>query len=439
MIKNLILLLASTFLIMALGEWLFPKIIGKLPLRLYGLIDKDLRVLAQSSKKNQIPKDYIALTGDSYAIGAGDWLSEVRKSNFFGSPDYSAAHLIHKKTGIDVVSFGRAGAGSFDGIWLEPVTQFLYINSVRDYKLSPPKDILIFFYEGNDIYDNFYFLRQNFKPTRGKQPRRIEFKKIKDFLDIESEKQLNEYSNNGLWKNMIFMRFLFRGTSNLTKEWFAPKKTCQNPTKPCHIEKLKKRNLLPKALPQGKVNMTLLDGKPVKLNEALVNGKKIGLPISLHAPPQFGLTEFQKKLGLTDQLIELSMYVFNDSVTRLASFFPQSKINIIYVPSTVSSYSMVSSHIHYRGYMQDLNVGETAVAEEKHIKICKAVKGFAKFSNFSFVNTTKSLRHAALSDFIHGPLDWDHFNKRGYQVLSDELVGLFTHTEQGIRIDNCVY
>ena len=85
---------------MALGEWLFPKFIKKLPLRLYGLIDKNLRVLAQSSKKNQMPKDYIALTGDSYAVGAGDWLNEVRKSNFFGSPDYSAAHLIHKKTGI---------------------------------------------------------------------------------------------------------------------------------------------------------------------------------------------------------------------------------------------------------------------------------------------------------------------------------------------------
>jgi len=167
---------------MALGEWLFPKIIGKLPLRLYGLIDKDLRVLAQSSKKNQIPKDYIALTGDSYAVGAGDWLNEVRKSNFFGSPDYSAAHLIHKKTGIDVVSFGRAGAASFDGIWSEPVSKFLYINYVRDYRLSPPKNFLIFFYEGNDVYGDIRFLRENIKAIGDKQPEQIELKKIQDFL-----------------------------------------------------------------------------------------------------------------------------------------------------------------------------------------------------------------------------------------------------------------
>ena len=158
MVKNLTLLLISLFLILVVGEWLFPKFLGKLPLRLYGLIDKDLRILAQSSKKSLLPKEYIAILGDSYAVGVGDWLDKARKNSFFGSPDYSPAHLIHKKTGIDVVSFGQAGVGSFGGIWREPITQFLYINSIKDYQLSPPKYILIFFYEGNDLYNNIQFL-----------------------------------------------------------------------------------------------------------------------------------------------------------------------------------------------------------------------------------------------------------------------------------------
>ena len=123
------LLFTTIFFIMGVGEWLFPKFMDKLPLRLYGLVDKNLRILAQSSKNTQFPKEYIAITGDSYAVGAGDWSTEIQRSSFFGSFDYSPAHLIHKKTGIDVVSFGRAGAASFDGIWSEPVSQFLYINS----------------------------------------------------------------------------------------------------------------------------------------------------------------------------------------------------------------------------------------------------------------------------------------------------------------------
>ena len=116
---------------LVLGEWLFPKILGKLPLRLYGSIDKNLRILAQSFKKSLLPNEYIAISGDSYAVGAGDWLGEVRKKSFFGSPDYSPAHLIYEKTGIDAVSFGQGGVGSFGGIWKEPITQFLYINSVK--------------------------------------------------------------------------------------------------------------------------------------------------------------------------------------------------------------------------------------------------------------------------------------------------------------------
>ena len=127
------------------------------------------------------------------------------------------------------------------------------------------------------------------------------------------------------------------------------------------------------------------------------------------------------------------------SIARLASFFSQSKINIIYIPSPVSSYDIVSSHIHSKGYMQDVDVAETGVVEAKHIKLCKAIKRFAEFNEFSFINTTKSLRHATLSDFIHGPVDWDHFNKRGYQVLSDNIAEIFLKKNEANRLDDCEY
>jgi hypothetical protein len=89
--------------------------------------------------------------------------------------------------------------------------------------------------------------------------------------------------------------------------------------------------------------------------------------------------------------------------------------------------------------MQDADVTETAVAKVKHIKLCKTIKQFAEFNQFSFVNTTKSLRQATLSDFIHGPVDWDHFNKRGYQVLSDNIAEIFLKTNEANRLDDCEY
>ena len=89
--------------------------------------------------------------------------------------------------------------------------------------------------------------------------------------------------------------------------------------------------------------------------------------------------------------------------------------------------------------MQEINLEKTAVVEERHINLCKKIKRYAEYRRFSFINTTKSLRQATLSNFIHGPIDWDHFNKRGYQVLSDELAKLFLVKNDGTKIDKCVY
>ena len=365
----------------AFGEWLFPKFIEKLPLRLYGLVDKNLRVLVQSSKKAQFPKEYIAITGDSYAIGAGDWLTEMQRSSFWGSPDYSPAHLIYKKTGIDIVSFGQAGVGSFKGIWKEPVSQFLYINSVRDYKLSPPKNLLIFFYEGNDVYDNIQFLRDNLLKTEKEQAEKIELKKFKDFLNVEFEKILNPQFENSIWKNMLFTRTVFRGISNLAKEWELSNKQTIN------------KGLYNKVMPEGKGAVASIDGREVQLNLAMMNGKKVGLPTHLQSPPSLGLNNEERISGSKDNLIALSMYVFEQSLVRLARFFPQSKIKIIYIPSPISSYNIVSSHIHYRGFMQKVHVGTTAIAEKNHLKLCNGVMiGRAIYQNpFFLVDIEKEI------------------------------------------------
>ena len=287
---------------------------------------------------------------------------------------------------------------------------------------------MIFFYEGNDIYENIQFLRDSLLETEKEQAERIELKKIQDFLNAEFEKVLNRQFDNSIWKNMLFTRSILHGTSNLAEEWGLLNKQPKN------------KGLYNKVMPEGKGAFALIDGKKVQLNLAMMNGKKTGLPTHLQAPPQFAFTKVEKKLGITNKSIELSAYTFNESLARLASFFPLSKIKIIYIPSPISSYNIVSSHIHFRwGLMQDIHVGKTTVAEENHIKLCKTIKRFAEFQGFSFINTTKSLRQATLSHFIHGPVDWDHFNKHGYQVLSDELIGLFINEDQSTRTDNCAH
>ena len=335
--------------------------------------------------------------------------------------------MIFKKTGIDVVSFGKAGAGSFDGIWSEPVTQFLYINSTKNYRLHPPKYFLIFFYEGNDVYDNIQFVNENLRATEKEIGKVYEVNRFHRFLKAEFEKVVNRTFDRSFWKDMLFTRSIVQGTSNLFKGWAPLKKIS------------KENNFYHQSIHKGGVAVTLMGGEKVELNVALMNGKKTGLPSHLQAPPLFGYTDFEKKVGLTDKSLSGAVDIFKQSLLNLNKFFPQSEIKIVFIPSTLSSYNMVSPNVHYRGFMQGPNILETAAIEKSHARLCGAIKQIAVNHNFSFVNITNSIRLAASVEFMHGPLDWDHFNKRGYQVLSDELVRLFPHTEQGIRIDDCVY
>ena len=112
---------------------------------------------------------------------------------------------------------------------------------------------------------------------------------------------------------------------------------------------------------------------------------------------------------------------------------------IVFIPSPLSSYEMVSPNVAYRGYMSFPGFLDTAIVESRHRETCKAIQTVASNHNVPFVNTTKSLREAASKELIHGPLDWDHFNKRGYQILSADLAEVFLQPEEGIRLDDCVY
>ena len=95
-------------------------------------------------------------------MGVRDLYIDSSKSFLNWYPNYSPAHFNNKKVGIDVISFGFAGAGSLEGIWSGPINQFRHINA-RGFDLKPPKTILVLFYEGNDLNNSLQFIRENYE------------------------------------------------------------------------------------------------------------------------------------------------------------------------------------------------------------------------------------------------------------------------------------
>ncbi len=121
-----------------------------LPLRLHHHFGA-LSVLAQPTKDNVLPKDYTLLLGDSFAHGLGDWLFTADHGT---NAKFHSLHVIRDLTGWDIISMGRGGSGSPAALVGQPLYGFTVINSSPYLELQPPKRVIAYFYEGNDLNNN---------------------------------------------------------------------------------------------------------------------------------------------------------------------------------------------------------------------------------------------------------------------------------------------
>src|SRR5262249_2385788 len=112
-------------------------------------------VLAQNTKAATVPRNYVAILGDSYAEGLGDVLLKADDDDSHG---FHPAHVIRELTGWDVVRFGKAGAGSAEAFVLLPSRVMNGSQCAIFPTIGDPDRILAYFFEGNDIEDNVRFL-----------------------------------------------------------------------------------------------------------------------------------------------------------------------------------------------------------------------------------------------------------------------------------------
>ena len=250
-----------------------------------------------------------------------------------------------------------------------------------------------------------------FQSTEKEIEDKTKLARFDDFLNVKHKEVQSGNYERSFWKNILFMRSILNGISNLVEEYATSKKHQK-----VHF-----------SYPQTPINI------------ALINEKKVPLPMHLQAPPLLYLNELEKNAGLTDQTLKESMYVFKKSLAQLVVFFPKSDIKIVYIPSPLSSYTIISPIVSYRGWMQINNFIEAIVITKRHMELCKTIQDITSAHNISFINTTKSLREAASKEFIHGPHDWDHFNKKGYEALFTDIAEIFLKPKGATRTDNCIY
>jgi len=360
-LANTALVLVSVLLTYYAVEFIFFRLLlPNMPLQLRPHLPDVADVLVQNSKSGFVPHHYIALLGDSYAEGIGDWLWQTGGNQ---ARPYHSGNVIHDLTGRDVVSFGKGGAGSAEGIVERPAGVFSGNSCYLFPSIEPPSQMFIYYYEGNDVEDNLFF----------------EYKVSSRYghLDTQTmDRYLNEqYAKGNPWD--------------------------------CHMELLDTTTRMVKFLYQY-----YFSGADIPTCAPGPNGwHGNGLVVAgqtVPAPPLQG-----PALGIDHESIRAAMAVLDRSLNWLRHRFADVPITVVYIPSPLSVYHFVGEDVSY------CNVGLIPAdrVDPNSNLISDLVEKSATSQGLAFLDARPTMRALAATTVIHGPRDWAHFNEAGYRAL----------------------
>jgi hypothetical protein len=362
-LANTALVIASLLLTYFVVEFVFFRVLlPNMPLQVRPHLPDVADILVQNSKSGFIPHDYIALLGDSYAEGVGDWLWQTEGN--YAKPFHSA-NVIHDLTGRDVVSFGKGGAGSAEGIVERPAGVFSDNSCYLFPTIQTPRQMFIYYYEGNDVEDNLFF----------------ESKVVNRYghLDAQTiDRYLNEvYAKGNPWD--------------------------------CHVELFDTTTRMVKFLYEYYVTgadiFACSKGPNAKYgNRLIVDGQTVQAP-ALQGPAMMA----------NDDSIHAAMAVLDRSLNWLGHRFPGVSTTVVDVPSPLSVYHLDEEEVAYC-----LSLVDTAPADrigQNSNLIADLVQKSATSQGLAFLDARPTMRALAATTVIHGPRDWAHFNEAGYRAL----------------------
>jgi hypothetical protein len=373
-LKNALLALGATAIALALIELLiFPRLLETMPSNVIPMTQDFGAVLAQSSKAGLIPRDYIMLTGDSYAEGHGDaW----RGSRPGSREPYASAHFIAEHLGRDVISVGRGGWGSTNAA-LAPANFLWESRRSLVYRVEPPAAIFYYVFEGNDFEDNLHWAR--FGMGTDLSQRSYTLAEIVALVARYREatgrlpNRLTMLAQSNLPAVLFMMKALDLQVWQVMRYWAGLRPP-----------------LIPAPLPD--------DDKLL----AAIGGKLLAVPNRLHRPPR-----------ISDAAVQNSVLVLQASAQTLLAENPGATVMVVYIPSPLMSYDMVTDD---KARRDDL-----ARAAERSVHLRRSVCEVARELGIAFVDVTPTIRRATRKQLLHGPIDWSHLSLDGYSLLGSTV------------------
>jgi hypothetical protein len=366
-------------------------------------VTKDLRayvpdraeIYLQNAKAGYSPHDYITLIGDSYAQGAGDWLWSVGYRN---DRPYHSANVIHDLSGKDVITLGRGGAGSPEAIVLRVSRVLGEADCYIFPPLEQPRQFFIYFYEGNDIYDNSRAVR---RALRAGGPN------LRASLDWVLE---HDYGAQGRCYAQL-SEMMGSMASYLVVDTMAKFRQ--------YVTHLLVKTAAAEHQVAPSVSSTANDKGAPAPNRVLIGGAAVRAP-ELQIPP----------VNLTDRQLDDGVAVFDRSLAWFRRHFPNTPTTVVYIPSPAASYRHAGASVTAKDFthhfLPDAN-GSSTTAQGPSFpvsevyaysqRLCQKIRGASLKEGVSFIDLRRAFRQAGARQAVHGPTDWNHPNEAGYRLL----------------------
>lgn len=402
--KNLLLLIAALILAYIPLEILWRHMLDRVPLTLHKELGR-LQWLAQSSKANVVPKNYIMIIGDSYAEGLGDWLMRVVDR---GNPGFNAAHVLHDRTGRDVLSFGfRGGSPSWTAVFQAPAA----FHGIRLYwgtGLDDPDIILVFFYAGNDVND---------------ETARLRFLMPADFDPARAADKEYMYAH---------LSALGRHAKSASEARWHPLRNAHLFDTATKLIKLAAKNWGGGGSALDALDPSFRSGSGYREDWSRHEASRITF-VAHDGPKRYPAPTVEPFVFDADRDIEIAALWFQQSLRVLMGMFPRSGITAVYIPSPAAVYDLAAGTIlmdRIRAPTSESRGPETyfsaADLDAADARVREAVQRAARDAGAGFIDTRPHLRRRAWDwGHLHGPNDAGHFNERGYTALAEAIaIGL---------------
>ena len=134
-------------------------------------------------------------------------------------------------------------------------------------------------------------------------------------------------------------------------------------------------------------------------------------------------------LEINIQDLENGIEIFNTYLYKIGGLFKSHNVEkrLLYIPSPSSVYKFDTSDVYVRSYKEPPSIKvNTNFIEKRHLFTKEKILKISSNLGWSVCDTSYDLKQEANKGFpLHGPKDWAHFNKLGYNISAKSYENCF--------------